>query len=123
MQVTGDLVVTGDCTEADGACAPDFVFESSYELESIEDHAKYMWNNKHLPAVGAGSDQVNVVKSAYGVLEELEKAHIYIDQLHQRLSKLEQWNTELHEDQSQNKALEERLALIERAIQVQPSGN
>ncbi|MEM7358802.1 MAG: hypothetical protein AAF431_06885 [Pseudomonadota bacterium] len=75
---------------------PDYVFEPEYELETIEDHANYMWQNKHLPAVGKatttrdGKSYVNVSDHARGVLEELEKAHIYIEQLHTRLAALEE---------------------------------
>jgi hypothetical protein len=88
VDINGDLVVSGTIT-------PDFVFEADYQLESIEDHAEYMWTNKHLPAVGAaivrpdGSHAVNVGVRSQGVLEELEKAHIYIEQLHGTIKELQ----------------------------------
>ncbi len=87
MDITGDLVVSGSIT-------PDFVFESDYALESIEDHAAFMWREKHLPAVApattnaAGQGLINVGARSQGVLEEVEKAHIYIEQLHERLERL-----------------------------------
>jgi hypothetical protein len=89
VDINGDLVVSGTIT-------PDFVFEPGYQLESIDEHAEYMWTNKHLPAVGAatvrpdGSHAVNVGARSQGVLEELEKAHIYIEQLHATIQDLEQ---------------------------------
>jgi len=70
---------------------PDYVFEPDYQLESIEEHASYMWKNKHLPAVGAGVNGedgkaiINVANRSQGILEELEKAHLYIEQLHKRI--------------------------------------
>ncbi len=95
VDITGNLMVSGSIT-------PDYVFEPGYYLESIEEHADYMWTNKHLPAVGAatlrsdGSHAVNVGVRSQSMLEELEKAHIYIEQLNativdlqERLEKLE----------------------------------
>ena len=74
---------------------PDYVFSADFGLESIEDHARYMWENKHLPAVGpAAVDQeglavIDVANRSQGVLEELEIAHIYIEQLHESIKALE----------------------------------
>ena len=87
VDINGNLVINGfDIT-------PDYVFDSDYALESIEEHANLMWQNKHLPALpGATANEengVNVVSHQFGVLEELEKAHIYIDQLHQRVKTIE----------------------------------
>ncbi len=86
VDINGKLVINGtDIT-------PDYVFEPDYELESIEDHADLMWQNKHLPALaGAVINEekgVDVVKHQFGVLEELEKAHIYIAQLNDSLNEL-----------------------------------
>jgi hypothetical protein len=72
------------------------VFEPDFALESIEEHADYMWANKHLPAVGKGEYTedglaiINLTERSQAVLEELEKAHIYIDQLNTRLGELQQ---------------------------------
>ena len=64
-----------------------------------------MWKNKHLPALpGASANEengVNVVSHQFGVLEELEKAHIYIDQLHQRLRAMEDEQESLRNEQEQ----------------------
>ncbi len=73
---------------------PDYVFNPDHKVESIEQHAEFMWKNKHLPAVPGQKDvekegAVDVVGTSLGTLEELEKAHIYIEQLHQRLEKIE----------------------------------
>jgi trimeric autotransporter adhesin len=69
----------------------DYVFEDNYQLESIEDHADFMWSNSHLPAVPKASldenglEVVDLGARNKGVLEELEKAHIYIEQLNDAL--------------------------------------
>lgn len=84
VAVDGDVVVTGSIT-------PDYVFEPDFELESIAAHAEFMWREKHLPAVpaaranGEGKGVVDLGARSQGALEELEKAHIYIEQLHQRI--------------------------------------
>ena len=95
----GKLEVRGDVLHAD------YVFESGYQVESIQEHAEFMWKNKHLKSIQpittdeSGLEVVEVGSHFRSILEELEKAHIYIDQLHK-----------------QNKALEERLALIEEKL-------
>ena len=85
VHVNGNITATGTIT-------PDYVFEPEYELESIEDHAAYMWKEKHLPAVeaaktdGQGRGLVNLVNRSQQLLEELEKAHIYIEQLNKKIN-------------------------------------
>jgi hypothetical protein len=70
----------------------DYVFNPDYNLESIEEHTATMWKNKHLPALpkasvdDAGLEVINVGQHRRGMLEELEKAHVYIAELHERLS-------------------------------------
>jgi len=87
-RITGDLHVTGAC------CGPDYVFDPAFKLASIEENAAYMWKNRHLPAVGPakttsdGRTEVNVFAQSKGMLEELEKAHIYIEQLHREIQAL-----------------------------------
>ncbi len=64
-----------------------------------------MWKNRHLKAVPKarvdenGLEIVEVGSHRKGILEELEKAHIYIDELN-----------------SKNKRLERRLARLEALI-------
>jgi predicted RNase H-like nuclease (RuvC/YqgF family) len=86
---------------------PDYVFEPEYKLESIEEHASYMWKNKHLPAVGAGVNGengkavINVANRSQGILEELEKAHLYIEQLHKRINNEKESSLEVNNKQQQ----------------------
>ncbi len=83
VDINGKLVINGS------QVTPDYVFDSDYRLESIEEHAEFMWKNKHLPALpGAAANEkggVDIVSHQYGTLEELEKAHIYISQLNEQL--------------------------------------
>lgn len=88
VDINGDLVVTGTIT-------PDYVFEKSFRVPTIGEHADFMWANKHLPkmqpavANAEGKGVINVAQRAQGMLEELEYAHIYIDQLHQDVRAME----------------------------------
>lgn len=82
----------------------DHVFSDDYALESIEEHAEFMWSNLHLPAVppavqdDKGNDVVNLGARNKGVLEELEKAHIYIQQLNDRIKVQEEMLLEMKKE-------------------------
>jgi hypothetical protein len=62
----------------------DYVFAAGYELESIEEHTAFMMKEKHLGALPKGQkdengkDVVEYGSLMRGLLEELEKAHLYI---------------------------------------------
>jgi len=74
----------------------DYVFDASFQLESIREHADFMWKNKHLKAIPRAKTDENdheiIELGAHrrGIVEELEKAHIYIEQLHLRLQEQEE---------------------------------
>ena len=112
----GKLDVNGSIFQRGGQLFADYVFDNDYTLESIEEHADYMWNNKHLPAVGErkvdeqGHEIVEIGARMRGLLEELEKAHIYISTLSERISRKD---TEVEKLERQNAELAERLARIE----------
>lgn len=65
--------------------------DDDYDLPSIDQHADQMWKNRHLPAVGPTPENgpFNLSEKVGGMLNELEKAHIYIEQLHARLADAE----------------------------------
>lgn len=73
----------------------DYVFEPDYELESIEEHSQYMWQHGHIKAVPKaekntdGQEVIEIGAHLRGIVEELEKAHIYIEQLNNRVKELE----------------------------------
>ena len=66
-------------------------------VETIQEHTDFMWSNKHLSAIPKakideyGNEIVEVGAHRKGIVEELEKAHIYISQLEERLFKLEKY--------------------------------
>ena len=96
LDTSGNLIIEGTLTTSGATCSVtpcDVVFDPAvYTVPSIEKHAAFMWENKHLPAVGpTGSDQpINMTEKMLRMLNELEHAqYCYIEQLHQRIEKLE----------------------------------
>jgi len=89
ISAAGIVTNIGSCTTA----APcDAVFDPDvYTVPSIEEHASIMWDNGYLPAVGATlqGEPINLASKMTGILNELEHAHIYIEQLNTRLAELE----------------------------------
>jgi hypothetical protein len=93
LNVTQDVNVTGTLFTGGMTCSGgcDAVFGADYDLPSIEDHARAMFANSYLPAVGPTRpfEQINLADKMGNILNELEKAHIYIAQQEARLAKLE----------------------------------
>ncbi len=94
VDINGNLVISGSCD--DGAAGGtgdrcDGVFKPDYPLESLEEHAAFMWENSYLPGVGPTPVDApwNIADKSAGMLNELEKAHIYIEQLHSSIKALE----------------------------------
>ncbi|MCP4697732.1 MAG: hypothetical protein GY862_12905 [Gammaproteobacteria bacterium] len=89
----GKLDVNGTIYQRGAELHADYVFEPDYLLESIEAHAEKMWREKHLPAVPKaqtdenGREILEVGAHRKGMLEELEKAHVYIEQLNDTIKK------------------------------------
>jgi hypothetical protein len=83
LRIAGNGAIVHRTTEIHA----DHVLERDYPLESIEEHAAAMTAEKHLAAVppterdAAGNMIVNYTSLLRGLLEELEKAHIYIARL------------------------------------------
>jgi hypothetical protein len=101
LDVGGDLAITGTLTTGGVTCGGgcDLVFSEDYVVESIEDHAKKMWENQFLPNIGptVEGEPFNLSDKTGRMLNELEKAHIYIEQLHNRLSEKEDAIAEINE--------------------------
>ncbi len=86
ITIAGEITTSGSCS---GGC--DLVFDDAYELPSIGEHARLMKQNRYLPAVGPTPENgpFNLSQKVGGILNELEKAHLYIAELNQRLAKIE----------------------------------
>jgi hypothetical protein len=107
---SGNLTISGTIKTAGPTCASgcDAVFDAGYDLPSIEEHAEAMWAKKHLPIVGPTLPNEPVdLSERYGLmLNELETAHIYIEQLHREKAEL----------RAELKRQDERLASIEARL-------
>jgi len=96
VYINDDLDVNGKIYQRGTQIHADYVFEPDYKLESIEEHSDFMWQQKHLPAIPkaevdeAGREIIEVGAHRRGIVEELEKAHIYIEQLHERIKMMEE---------------------------------
>ncbi|MEM8964572.1 MAG: hypothetical protein AAGD38_24005, partial [Acidobacteriota bacterium] len=121
------LDVNGPIYQRGAVLHADYVFDDDYELLPIADQATFMRENKHLPAVPSrqvtedGREIVEIGARNKGMLEELEKAHLYIVELHEDQVELEAANTELRDEltslKAMNSELLDRLAAIEAAIE------
>ncbi len=114
LTTAGNLRIKGTLTTA-GSCSAgcDIVFSKDYKLPSIEQHAEQMWQNHYLPAVGQTKEgePFNISEKTGAMLNELEKAHIYIAQLNQQVKNK---NQELEKLKSKFNDLEQRLARLEK---------
>lgn len=92
----GRLDVIGSIYQRGSQLHADYVFGPDYELETIEEHSHFMWKHHHLQAIpkaqfdAKGQEIVEVGAHQRGIVEELEKAHIYIEQLDKRIKELEE---------------------------------
>ena len=92
LDASGNLTVLGNIVSGGGGtCDPgpcDAVFDPTvYTVPSIEEHAAFMWANKRLPAVDPTlpGQPFNMTLKVTRMLNELEHAHIYIEELNEKL--------------------------------------
>jgi hypothetical protein len=83
VTIPGQLFTAGSC-----AAGCDRVFDADYPLPTIAEQAALMRAKKHLPAVGPTPEEgpFNITAMTGGMLNELEKAHLYIAELHADLA-------------------------------------
>jgi len=86
VTIEGELITAGTCSVG---C--DRVFDPGYAVPSIDAQVEQMYANRYLPNVGPTPENhpINISQKITGILNELEKAHIYIGQLHARIEELE----------------------------------
>lgn len=114
----GNLIIQGTLTTGGTTCGGggcDLVFSDGFELDSIDEHAATMWTRGYLPAVGPTPENqpFNITEKVGGMLHELEKAHIYISQLHERL---EAKDVRIDELRHENDQILDRLGRVEAVL-------
>jgi hypothetical protein len=119
----GTLDVNGPIYQRGVSLHADYVFEPGYKLESIEQHSEYMWQDKHLPAIPKakvgddGQEIIEVGAHQRGIVEELEKAHIYIEQLNKEIAALKsEKDAQIESLTKTNGDIKNRLAAMESLV-------
>ena len=105
LTFNGDVTITGTLNGSKNIkIAKDF-FNKDYKVESIEEHSRLMYEKHSLPLL---QSVYAISKSGYdtfqrneNVVEELQKAYLYIDQLNARIKKLERDNSKIDNLQKQ----------------------
>ncbi|MFZ5964897.1 hypothetical protein ACOXXX_18285 [Thalassococcus sp. BH17M4-6] len=116
LTAEGDLTIPGQLFTA-GSCAAgcDRVFDADYPLPTIAEQAAMMRDLKHLPAVGPTPEDgpFNITAMTGGMLNELEKAHLYIAELDGALTAERARNAA---QEAQNAALAARVSRLEALV-------
>lgn len=123
VDINGDLVITGNCTEVNGACA-DYVFEPDYALPSLDFVAKFIAEHRHLPNVPSASDiqehGVNLAHFSGRLLEKIEELTLYTLKQRdtniaqqERIDELQATVRELHETNQELRTLALRVQQLE----------
>ncbi len=113
----GKLDVNGSIYQRGGLLHADYVFEPNYKLETIEQHSELMWQDKHLPAIPKvqvgddGQEIIEIGTHQRGIVEELEKAHIYIEQLNKENRELRAKLMELDARVNEMESLTSKISL------------
>jgi len=72
--------------------APDYVFEESYDLPTIEEVETYIKENKHLPQMPSAADfqedGINLGNMAFDLLKQIEHQQLYIIELNKQVKAL-----------------------------------
>ena len=89
----GDLRISGELTTNGTTCGGggcDLLFAEPERIIPLEEHMALMWQNNYLPVVGptVENEPFNVTDKVGRMLNALEHAHIYIDQLHGEMAEL-----------------------------------
>jgi hypothetical protein len=108
----GDIRVTGGSFIDDGVTvvAPDYVFESDYNLMPLNELSNFIQTEKHLPNVPSAKDVkahgVNLSQFQMRLLEKVEELTLYTLDQHSQISALK----------SENQQLLDRLTTLEKRV-------
>ncbi len=112
VYIAGDLVVTGDCTETDGACA-DYVFAPDYNKLSLAELKSFVETNRHLPNVPSEAEMmkngVSLTNMSGRLLEKVEELVLYTIEQDEKIDALEAELSTLKSTEARLTALEKRL--------------
>lgn len=92
LEPNGDLTISGTLTTA-GSTYPDYVFESGYELMSLDELNDFVASNRHLPNVPKadavdGGQRINMTELQITMLEKIEELTLYTLEQHETIKEL-----------------------------------
>lgn len=107
LTVKGDIHTREVRVDMSGAVGPDFVFESDYNLRTLEETEQYIKTHKHLPEIQSAEDMdVNgfeLKEMNLKLLQKVEELTLYL---------IEQ-NKEIKTQKEEVKVLKERISQLE----------
>lgn len=81
VTITHDLTISGQCTEVDGPCAPDYVFAPGYQLRPLDELQSFITANRHLPDIPSAEEihrgGINMREFNFALLEKVEELVLY----------------------------------------------
>lgn len=115
LSVNGDIYAKRIKVTSSGWA--DYVFDSSYQLRSVEALDRFIQLNKHLPELPAAAEVaangVDLGENHVALLKKIEELTLYIIDQH-KCADLQQ--QQLLEEKAKNEQLEKRLAAIEKML-------
>lgn len=106
LTVKGDIHTQEVKVDLNGAVAPDFVFEETYALRTLEETENYIQLNKHLPEIPSASEMeengFELKEMNLKLLQKVEELTLYLiiqnkqnKEQQERIEKLEKVNSQL----------------------------
>ena len=98
LQVNGTVKATEVLVTATGC---DFVFEDKYKLPSIAERKAFIKQHKHLPNIKSAKEMqesgMDISRTTESLLQNIEEHELYIQDMNERMEKLEKENEWLKE--------------------------
>ncbi|MGB4790787.1 MAG: hypothetical protein WBH46_04330 [Bacteroidales bacterium] len=87
---------------SDSSCQwPDFVFDSSFQLQLFNERIELIRSQKHLPFIPSSTDikdnGMPVYETIKGIIQNIEELYLYMEQMERRIEQLEEENHNLKE--------------------------
>jgi hypothetical protein len=119
LAVAGEVIAEGVTVALQGNW-PDFVFESEYDLPTLEEVENHIAENGHLPnvpsAIQVDEEGIDLGEMNAVLLQKIEELTLYTIQQQKEIKTLKQENSDLTEKLDGLKSLEDRLKALEDMI-------
>jgi hypothetical protein len=119
LAVKGDIHTREVRVDMNGSAGPDYVFDDTYDLSSLETVEAYIKEHKHLPEVPSAKEMdengLNLKEMNLLLLKKIEELTLYIIQQNKKIAELEKQNLTLSQQSEDFKSLKAMLEeLLER---------